>query len=208
MPHKDNRLLAWRKIAYQATLLWALGHRKTVVAISLVAPLGSLGVARHLGTEFLPELDEWVIWVNIVLPLGISLSETQATTKRVRMALKTIPEVTSVISKAGRPDDETDPKLLNNTEYLVSLKPKSEWRYGYTKEDLVKEMDHILSTMPGIKLSFSQPIRDNVLESISQVDGQILIKVFGSDSEYSQRTSSGRNTLSGTECPWCSLGFY
>lgn len=181
LPHKDNRLLVWCKAAYQPSLLWALRHKKTVVVISLIALLGSLGVARHLGTEFLPELNEGTIWINIPLPPSISVSETQAATKRIRTALQAIPEVTSVISKAGRPDDGTDPKLLNSTEYLIDLKPESEWRQGYTKESLIKEMDHILSAMPGIEPSFSQPIRDNVLESISQIKGQIVIKVFGDD---------------------------
>jgi cobalt-zinc-cadmium resistance protein CzcA len=181
LPHKDNRLLVWCKAAYQPSLLWALRHKKTVVVISLIALLGSLGVARHLGTEFLPELNEGTIWINIPLPPSISVSETQAAAKRIRTALLTIPEVTSVISKAGRPDDGTDPKLLNSTEYLIDLKPESEWRQGHTKEDLIKEMDRILSAMPGIEPSFSQPIRDNVLESISQIKGQIVIKVFGDD---------------------------
>jgi cobalt-zinc-cadmium resistance protein CzcA len=181
LPHQDNRLLAWCKVAYRPSLLWALRHRKTVVVISLVALLSSLGLAQHLGTEFLPELNEGTIWINVPLPPSVSVSEAQMATKRIRTALKTIPEVTSVISKAGRPDDGTDPKLLNSSEYLIDLKPESEWRQGYTKENLIKEMDRILSAMPGIEPSFSQPIRDNVLESISQVDGQIVIKLFGDD---------------------------
>ncbi|BAW80479.1 metal transporter CzcA [Candidatus Nitrosoglobus terrae] len=181
LPHKDNWLLIGCKAMYQPLLLWSLQHKKTVIMIALTALLSSLGVARHLGTEFLPELDEGTIWINIPLPPGISTSETQAATRRIRAAIQAIPEIDSVISKAGRDDEGTDPKLLNNTEYLINLKPESKWRQGYTKERLIKEMDRILSSMPGIEPSFSQPIRDNVLESISQIKGQIVIKIFGED---------------------------
>ncbi|TMH34975.1 MAG: efflux RND transporter permease subunit, partial [Betaproteobacteria bacterium] len=81
----------------------------------------------------------------------------------------------------GRPEDGTDPKPINMCEILVSLKPESHWRGGASKRQLIDEMDKSMSRFPGIEPSFSQPIRDNVLESISQIDGQIVIKVFGED---------------------------
>src|SRR5258705_3181014 len=98
-----------------------------------------------------------------------------------RSALASVPEVESVISKCGRPEDGTDPKPINMCEILVTLKPESQWRGGASKRQLIDEMDKAMSRFPGIEPSFSQPIRDNVLESISQIDGQIVIKVFGED---------------------------
>src|SRR5258705_11065836 len=98
-----------------------------------------------------------------------------------RSALASVPEVESVISKCGRPEDGTDPKPINMCEILVTLKPESQWRGGASKRQLIDEMDKSMSRFPGIEPSFSQPIRDNVLESISQIDGQIVIKVFGED---------------------------
>jgi cobalt-zinc-cadmium resistance protein CzcA len=89
--------------------------------------------------------------------------------------------VATVVSKSGRPEDGTDPKLINMAEFLVDLKPESEWPRGIDKPKLLQEMDAAISKIPGIEPSFSQPIRDNVLESISQIDGQIVIKVFGDD---------------------------
>jgi len=86
-----------------------------------------------------------------------------------------------VISKSGRPEDGTDPKLINMAEFLVDSKPEETWKKGVTKEDLIARMEAAIKTIPGLKPSFSQPIRDNVLESISQIDGQIVIKVFGED---------------------------
>src|SRR4029077_263040 len=75
----------------------------------------------------------------------------------------------------------TDPKLINMAEFLVDVKPDNEWRHGMTKAKLVREMEAELNLIPGIDVAFSQPIRDNILESISQIDGQIVVKVFGDD---------------------------
>ena len=121
--------------------------------------------------------------------------------QRIRKAIRTIPEVNTVMSKAGRPEDGTDPKLINMAEFLVDLKPKSEWRPGVTKGALMEEMEAKITAIPGIEPSFSQPIRDNVLESISQIDGQIVIKVFGSNlatlRELSEKTLSAIRDVRG-----------
>ncbi|HEX7607487.1 MAG TPA: efflux RND transporter permease subunit, partial [Usitatibacter sp.] len=107
--------------------------------------------------------------------------EAQEQLRAVRAALHTVPEVNTVISKAGRPDDGTDPKIFNSAEIFVDFVPESKWRPGKNKDDFIREMDAAVSAIPGMEPSFSQPIRDNVLESISQVDGQIVIKLRGDD---------------------------
>jgi cobalt-zinc-cadmium resistance protein CzcA len=124
------------------------------------------------------------------LPPGISVSETSRQLARIRATLRQFPEVVSVISKAGRPEDGTDPKLINMAEFLVDVKPESEWPGHPSKDELVGRMNTALQTIPGIEPSFSQPIRDNVLESISQIDGQIVIKVFGEDLEVLRRLAN------------------
>src|SRR5213079_127799 len=86
-------------------------------------------------------------------------------------------------------EDGTDPKPINMCEILVTLKPESQWRGGASKRQLIDEMDRSMSRFPGIEPSFSQPIRDNVLESISQIDGQIVIKVFGEDMDRLRRAA-------------------
>ena len=181
LPEHDNALVEFCKRAYRPVLLWAIGHKKTVVGAAVVALVLSLALVPRLGTEFLPELNEGSTWINVPLPSSVSVSEAQAQTRKIRAALAKIPEINTVMSKAGRPEDGTDPKLVNMAEMLVDLKPESEWRPGVTRRSLLEEMDRILSTFPGIEASLSMPIRDNVLESISQIDGQIVIKVFGED---------------------------
>jgi cobalt-zinc-cadmium resistance protein CzcA len=151
----------------------------------LVVALAALGITAalvpQLGTEFLPELNEGSIWINITLPTSVSVDEAKGELRKLRRIIADFPEVNAVISKGGRPEDGTDPKNINMTEMLVDLKPDSAWRKGMTKDKLVREMEDKLNDMPGIEPSFSQPVRDQILESISQIDGQIVIKLFGDD---------------------------
>ncbi len=181
LPEKENAVVRVAKAGYRPVLEWAIAHRNWVIGAAVAALAASIAVVPRLGTEFLPELNEGSTWINLPLPSSVSVSEAQAQMSKVRAALATIPEVTSVISKAGRPEDGTDPKLVNMAELLVDLKPESEWRHGVTRRVLLDQMEQALAQLPGIAPSFSMPIRDNVLESISQIDGQIVIKVFGED---------------------------
>ncbi|MBI1839409.1 MAG: efflux RND transporter permease subunit [Verrucomicrobia bacterium] len=183
IPHGDNRLVLWAKRGYEPILTWSLARPKAVVGIAVIALLASFSVVPRLGTEFLPELNEGTIWVNATFPAGISVPEARSYTTKMRQAIRTVPEVRSVISKAGRPEDGTDPKPINMAECFVDLKPQAEWRPGVTKEEILEQMDKALDVLPGVETSFSQPIRDNVLESISQIDGQVVIKVYGEDAK-------------------------
>jgi cobalt-zinc-cadmium resistance protein CzcA len=130
----------------------------------------------------LPELNEGTIWVNANLPASVSVEQAREYCRKMRELLHQTPEVRTVISKSGRPEDGTDPKPINMAEIFLDLKPPREWRPGVTKEQLIDEMNRHLATLPGIDFSLDQPIMDNVLESISQIDGQVVIKVFGDDS--------------------------
>ena len=117
----------------------------------------------------------------MTLAPSVSPDAAQTAARQIREALKRVPEVNSVISKVGRPDDGTDPKIFNSAEFFVEMKPEAEWPKGKTKATLIREMEASIGKLPGLEPSFSQPIRDNVLESISQIDGQIVIKIQGDD---------------------------
>jgi len=187
IPHQENALVRFIKRPYVSTLRRALSHPGLVIATALAGFIASLAMAPRLGTEFLPELNEGSIWVNANMPPGISVEQARAYCRKMRDILRKTPEVRSVISKSGRPEDGTDPKPINMAELFVDLKPPGEWKRGLKKEQIIEEMDHNLDALPGIEISFSQPIRDNVLESISQIDGQVVIKVFGDDSAALRR---------------------
>jgi cobalt-zinc-cadmium resistance protein CzcA len=181
LPEKENLLMLVARRFYEPALAWALRSKRLVVGIAVAALAGSLALVPRLGTEFLPELNEGAVWVNVFLPTSVSVSEAQEMARKVRTAIGKFPEVQRVNSKVGRPEDGTDPKLINMAEFLVDLKPDSEWKRGVDKPKLLREIEAEIARLPGISVAFSQPIRDNVLESISQIDGQIVIKVFGDD---------------------------
>ncbi len=181
LPHGDNRVVASSKRFYAPILNWALERRRTVVVIALGVFALAMVAASRLGSEFLPELNEGTIWVNLRLPSSVSNDEATRVLRNVRKALMTVPEVRTTVSKAGQPEDGTDPKTISMAEVFVDLKPEEQWRKGLTKAQLIDQMDKAVSALPGMEPAFSQPIRDNVLESISQIDGQIVIKVSGDD---------------------------
>jgi cobalt-zinc-cadmium resistance protein CzcA len=181
VPHEENRLVQACQRIYRPLLQRALARRGAVIVIAVALLGASLVGATKLGSEFLPELNEGAIWINVMLPEGVSVGEASRECARIRSLVRQFPEVSTVVSKSGRPEDGTDPKLINMAEFYVGVKDTRDWRPGMTKERLIVEMDRALAVIPGLDVSFSQPIRDNILESISQIDGQIVIKVFDAE---------------------------
>ena len=181
VPHEETKLMHWFNNKYEPALKWVLANTRRILGLALAALAITAALVPQLGTEFLPELNEGSIWINITLPTSVSVEEAKGELRKLRRAIADFPEVNAVISKGGRPEDGTDPKNINMTEMLVDLKPESAWRKGMTKEQLVRDMEGKLNDMPGIEPTFSQPVRDQILESISQIDGQIVIKMFGDD---------------------------
>ena len=181
VPHEETSLMHWCMDRYEPALKWVLARSRRVLAGALLALAATVAAVPWLGTEFLPELNEGSIWINITLPTSLSVDEARNELKKLRRVVADFPEVNAVVSKGGRPEDGTDPKNINMTEMLVDLKPESAWRPGVSKETLVREMEDKLNDLPGIEPTFSQPVRDQILESISQIDGQIVVKLFGDD---------------------------
>jgi cobalt-zinc-cadmium resistance protein CzcA len=198
--HEHNALVDLCQRAYRRVLLPALERPVVVVGCAVLAFAAALAVVPRLGSEFLPELNEGTLWVNLVLPPSVSVSEASRMCADVRKILLGFPEVTQVISQAGRPEDGTDPKPINMVEMFVDLKPPAEWKRKITREELSAQMEDAITRVPGLEPAISQPIRDNVLESISQIDGQIVIKVFGDDAPTLQsKANEVLRTVSGIQ---------
>jgi len=181
LPHGDNWIVRFSKKLYEPVLEAAMARPFTVLGIAVLSLAFSLSLVPRLGSEFLPELNEGTMWVNMTISPGTSIAETTKLCRKVRAMIRKFPEVETVISQAGRPEDGTDPKTLNMVEMFVGVKPPEQWTRKITKDQLVDEISDELDSIPGIFPSVSMPIRDSVLESISQIDGQIVIKVYGDD---------------------------
>src|SRR3984893_4879445 len=138
--------------------------------------------ASSVGLEFLPKLEEGNIWLRAALPPSVSLDEGNVYANRMRRLVKSFPEVETVITQHGRPDDGTDPDGFSNVEFFVPLKPFDKWRRGLSKEQLIAEMaDALRKGFPGTTFGFSQYIQDNVQEAASGIDAENAIKITGPD---------------------------
>jgi cobalt-zinc-cadmium resistance protein CzcA len=196
--HEENALVEFCRRVYRRVLEFVLARPIAVFASAIVAFICSLALAPALGTEFLPELNEGTMWVNVLLPPSVSVAEASRLCAQVRQIIRGFPEVTQVISQTGRPEDGTDPKTINMAEFFVDLKPASEWPRKIEREELAAQIEAAVDRMPGLDPAMSQPIRDNVLESISQIDGQIVVKVFGDDpAELREKAGEVLHVLSG-----------
>jgi len=140
----------------------------------------ALFVFTLLGKEFLPELDEGDLWLRVKFPVGISLEGARPYVHEIRERLLTFPEVRTVVSQLGAPDDGTDPNGPDTCEFYIGLKPRGEW-VTRDKDRLIEAMSRSLAAIPGITLNFSQPIKDNVDEALAGVKGELGIKLFGPD---------------------------
>jgi cobalt-zinc-cadmium resistance protein CzcA len=170
---------ALRKV-YSPVLGWALGNRKLVVVLGCVF-LAFIGVLMtFLGSEFLPALEEGNFWIRASMPLTMSLEAGTDATRKMREILLRHPEVITVISQHGRPDNGSDASPLSNVELFVPLKNFDKWPRGLTKDKLTEQLQKEFSdALPGVGFNFSQYIQDNVEEAISGVKGANSVKIIG-----------------------------
>src|SRR5262249_27351847 len=190
-PAQDNLLVRWLKRGYLRQLERCLKYR--VVTLSIFVALMAATVlfaVPHLGREFMPELEEGNLWIRANFPPHVSLNEAAGQVERAREILKSgrYPELEAVVTQIGRPDDGTDPTGFNTAQIFVPLKRQGAWmpppgrKHRRTKAELVADLNTELNTkFIGIDWNFSSYIRDNVMESLSGVEGDNSVKIFGPD---------------------------
>ncbi|MGV2452145.1 UNVERIFIED_CONTAM: CusA/CzcA family heavy metal efflux RND transporter [Ralstonia mannitolilytica] len=165
------------------------------VLIPIMIVLVSAGILSwHVGKDFLPELDEGSIWLQVQLPPGISLAQSKEMSDTLRARTLKHPEITYMMVQAGRNDDGTDPWTASHFEVSVGIKPYSEWPSGKTKADLIKELAADYKDMPGFTVGFSQPMIDGVMDKISGAHSELVVKVYGEDFKETRRIAE--NVLS------------
>ncbi len=167
---------------YRPVLRLAVAWRKSTVSLTLALFVLAVIMVRFLGLEFLPKLEEGNLWIRATMPATISLETGNGYANRIRTLIRSFPEVETVVTQHGRPDDGTDAAGFFNVEFFTPLKPTSQWRPGIDKENLTAEIQQRLEAeFPGIEFNFSQYLQDNVAEQVSGVKGENSIKVFGND---------------------------
>jgi cobalt-zinc-cadmium resistance protein CzcA len=196
--HQESPVVTWAERLFKPALAWVLRNRRKVIAGAVASLVGAIFLLRSVGSEFLPELNEGVLWVTATLPASISLEEAQKVAPQIRIRLLGFPEVKQVVSQLGRPEDGTDAKAVNNIEFLVDLQPQKLWKTAHSMDGLIERMNLSLSQIMGVQYNFSMPIKDNVEESISGIKGQIAIKLFGDDLHMlSQKAEEVRRAVAG-----------
>ena len=176
--------------AYEPVLNFAVANRMVTLATAAVLVVFAVLGGRSLGLEFLPHLEEGNLWIRATLPPTISLEEATPYVNRMRQIIRGFPEVATVISQLGRPDDGTDATGFFNAEFNVPLKPVDTWPAGVDKEKLTQQVNEALAAeFPGVDFNFSQYIQDNVEEAASGVKGENSIKLYGNDLEAIQKTA-------------------
>jgi heavy metal efflux system protein len=190
---------------YNPAFAWVVRHARIAAPLSLLPIAATLVLFPMLGREFMPKLEEGNFWIRATLPMSISLDQSAKYVGRMRNILRgcaedshtpcdnahrKYPEVDTVVSQLGRPDDGTDVSGFYNVEFFAPLRPFDEWRRGMTKEKLTEELNKELSeAFPGVVFNFSQYISDNVEEAMSGVKGENSVKVYGNGLETNERVA-------------------
>jgi len=179
--YREFKLVGWLMLIYHRPLRWAVRHRAILLTIVAGVFFASLVAMSHLGTEFIPTLEEGSILVGVTMAPSISLEKAVATVQALERNVVAIEEVEEVVSRIGRPETGSHPHPVNYAEMHVSLKPKNRWTRFKNKKEFVTALREKLSTYPGVQLNFTQPIQNAFDELLSGIRAQVAIKLFGED---------------------------
>ena len=172
-----TRFLHW---LYEPVIRWVLKYRKTAIALNVVALLVTIPMIMNMGSEFMPPLDEGsLLFMPVALP-SASITEVNRIVQVQDAIIMTVPEVEQVLGKVGKAETSTDPAPVSMIESIVLLKPKSQWRAGITKNDIIAELDAKLQ-MPGVRNGWTQPIINRINMLSTGVRTDLGVKIFGKD---------------------------
>jgi cobalt-zinc-cadmium resistance protein CzcA len=176
-----NPLMLFLTRIYGKALGGAIRFRWVTASVAVLTLAGAVLLARTIGSEFLPHLDEGAIWARGTLATSTGPTEGTLVMNQARVMFARFPEVTKVVSQVGRPDDGTDYTGFFNTEYFIDLRPKEQWRpiFHQDKEKLIVALGDEADKIPGVVWNFSQPIADNMEEAVSGVKGELAVKIYG-----------------------------
>ncbi|MER3376024.1 MAG: CusA/CzcA family heavy metal efflux RND transporter [Allomuricauda sp.] len=180
----STRLVNWINKQYGPVIEWAMKSKKLVLSLAAALLVGAVLLFSSMGGEFVPTLDEGDFVIQPILKTGTSLAKTvETTTKIEKILLNQFPEVKQVVSRIGAAEVPTDPMSMEESDVIITLKPKDEWVSAKTKDELADKFKEALTVIPGMEVEFTQPIEMRFNELITGVRADIAIKIFGENLE-------------------------
>jgi len=195
--HKESPLLALAKRRYLPLLAIALRHRWVVVSVAGVSLVAAIAVVPRLGTEFVPVMDEGAFDMDVQLIPGVSLEHAMKTAGEVEQRLKRFPELETVVSRTGQTGVAIEARGIDKTGFVGVLKPREQWTSAHTREELTEKMRDSLADIPGMVFSFSQPIQCRIDELVAGTKAQIILKLFGDDTDVLRRKAGEMGAILG-----------
>ncbi|WP_410004836.1 CusA/CzcA family heavy metal efflux RND transporter [Aequorivita nionensis] len=190
------RLMAFLNRFYEPTIRWALGAKKMVLGVAILILASTIYLFTTMGGEFVPTLDEGDFVIQPVLKTGTSLKNTIATTTQIeKILIENFPEVDQAVSRIGAAEVPTDPMSMEESDIIITLKPKSEWVSAKSKNELAEKFKEALAIIPGMEVEFTQPIEMRFNELITGVRADIAIKIFGEDLEVLNKKANEIKSL-------------
>lgn len=180
---KNNKFVHFWNWVVERGFKFTYANKIKTLIVTVTVTIIVFVSALFLGTEFLPQLNEGALWVEAKFPMSQSLNETVSRTSLLRSDIRKFPEVNGVLSQVGRSNDGTDPSGFYYVQMQVNLKHKDDWDRKITMDDLVREINDSLSRYQGVGYNYSQPIIDNVAESVAGINASNAVKIFGDDLE-------------------------
>lgn len=177
-PEGSNPITRTLEKRYTPMIKWCMTWRKTTIGINIIALLMSIPLVLKMGTEFMPPLDEGsVLFMPVTLP-DVSNSEVKRILQVQDKIIKSVPEVANVLGKAGRANTATDNSPISMIETIIILKPKSTWRKGLSKNDIINELNSKLQ-IPGVTNGWTQPIINRINMLSTGIRTDVGVKVYG-----------------------------
>ncbi len=198
--HEEKRSPFFEALSrwYERSLAWSLARGVRLVGVSVVVVAGAVISLGWIGTEFMPKLDEGSILINTRRLPSISLEEATRLSLQAERIVKRFPEVITVVTKEGRPDLATEAMGLFEGDLYVILKEKDEWTTAETSDGLVAAFDSALAVIPGLTISFTQPLAMRLDEAESGIRTDLGIKVISPDIDRNNRIGAQILSIIGT----------
>jgi cobalt-zinc-cadmium resistance protein CzcA len=177
-----NRWLEWLTHGYERVLAACLEQPRIVYGVAIFALFAVVALGATVGREFLPDLDEGSLWLQVQMPTGLALNQASDMASDLRRAVRKYPEISYIVTQTGRNDDGTDPWTMSHIEAPVGLTPYDTWPGGESKKDFVNRLaTNLAKDLPGYSIGISQPIIDGVNDMIGGAHSPLVIKIYGED---------------------------